>query len=149
MWIDRGLFQLHYPDAGMLNMCLCLLRFWASLRKKLKSKECQTNPLNSSTLMSSEVKSCVFSALLIQSRPFFTVLCIEDSTFSWKQRFKVKKNILFMDLLLLNMQLFTLQNINGWAGVVWITCGLWWYFISCLISHSDGTHSLQRQVSKC
>ncbi len=26
-----------------------------------------------------------------------------------------------MDLLLLNMQLFTLQNINGWAGVVWIT----------------------------
>ncbi len=31
-----------------------------------------------------------------------------------------------------------------WTGVVWITCGLLWcFFISCLDSHSDGTHSLQ------
>ncbi len=28
-------------------------------------------------------------------------------------------------------------------GLVWITCGLLWCIISCLDSHSDGTHSLQ------
>ncbi len=31
----------------------------------------------------------------------------------------------------------------SWTGVVWITCALLWFFISCLDSHSDGTHSLQ------
>ncbi len=30
------------------------------------------------------------------------------------------------------------------TGVVWIACGLLWCFISCLDSHSDGTHSLLR-----
>ncbi len=34
-----------------------------------------------------------------------------------------------------------LQDINWWTGVVWITCDV---LISCLDSHSDGTHSLQR-----
>ncbi len=33
-----------------------------------------------------------------------------------------------MALFLTNMQLFTLQEINWWTGVVWITCGLLWYF---------------------
>ncbi len=42
-----------------------------------------------------------------------------------------------MDLFLTNMQLF----FNLGTGVVWITCDV---FISCLGSHSDGTHSLQR-----
>ncbi len=41
-----------------------------------------------------------------------------------------------MDLFLLSS-----QDINWWTGVVWITCDV---FISCLDSHSDGTHSLQR-----
>ncbi len=45
---------------------------------------------------------------------------------------------------LTNMQLFTSQDVNWWTGVVWITCGLLMFLISCLDSHSDGTHSLQR-----
>ncbi len=50
-------------------------------------------------------------------------------------------NILMMDLFLANMQLLILQDVNWWTGVVWITCDV---FISCVDSHSDGTHSLQR-----
>ncbi len=38
----------------------------------------------------------------------------------------------------------TCSPVNWRTGVVWITCGLLWCFISCLDSHSDGTHSLQR-----
>ncbi len=45
-----------------------------------------------------------------------------------------------VDLFLTNMQHFTSQDINWWTGVVWITCDV---LISCLDSHSDGTHSLQ------
>ncbi len=42
------------------------------------------------------------------------------------------------------MQLFTSHNINLRTGVMWITCGLLcFFFISCLDSLSDGTHSLQ------
>ncbi len=49
-----------------------------------------------------------------------------------------------MELFLINLQLFTSQDSNWWTGVMWITCGSLWCFISCLNSHSDGTHSLQR-----
>ncbi len=49
-----------------------------------------------------------------------------------------------VNLFLTNMQLFALQDINNWTGLVWITCVLFWCFFSCLDSHSDGTHSLQR-----
>ncbi len=42
------------------------------------------------------------------------------------------KNILKMDLFLTNMQLFHLQDINLWTGVLWITV-----FSSCLDSHYD------------
>ncbi len=49
-----------------------------------------------------------------------------------------------MDLFLSNTQLSSSQDVNWWTGVVWITCGLCDVFISCLDSHSDGTHSLQR-----
>ncbi len=55
------------------------------------------------------------------------ILCIIDLYFSWKQEFEVK-NVLMMDLFLKNMQLFTLQDVNWWTGVVWITCGLLWCF---------------------
>ncbi len=51
------------------------------------------------------------------------------------------KNVLMVYLFLTNMQLFTLQNVNGWTGVVWITCNVFIY----LDSHSDGTHSLQSE----
>ncbi len=44
-------------------------------------------------------------------------------------------------LFLTNAQLFPSQHDNWWTGVVWITCDV---FISCLDSHSDGTHSLER-----
>ncbi len=43
---------------------------------------------------------------------------------------------------LTNKHIFTSQDWH--TEVVWITCGLSWCFISCLDSHSDGTHSLQR-----
>ncbi len=49
-----------------------------------------------------------------------------------------------MNLFFTNMQLLSSQDINWWTGVVWITCGLLWWFYQCLDSHSDGTHSLQR-----
>ncbi len=32
------------------------------------------------------------------------------------------------------IQLFISEDINWWTGVVWITCGLLWCFISCLDS---------------
>ncbi len=74
---------------------------------------------------------------------FSTVILIMESYFIRKQRFEVKL-VLMIDLFLTNMQLLTSQDDNWWTGVVWITCGLLWCFISCLDSHSDGTHSLQR-----
>ncbi len=44
-----------------------------------------------------------------------------------------------IDLFIINMWLFTSQDINLWSLVDY-----WDVFISCLDSHSDGTHSLQR-----
>ncbi len=49
-------------------------------------------------------------------------------------------NILMMDLFLKNTQLFTLQDLMDWSHVDY--CDV---FISCLNSHSDGTHSLQSE----
>ncbi len=48
-----------------------------------------------------------------------------------------------MDLFLLNMQLFASQDVNWhleWCGLLVDYCNV---FVSCLDSHSDGTHSLQ------
>ncbi len=59
------------------------------------------------------------------------LLWIMDSYFGQKSHFEVK-NVLMMDLFLTNMQLDR-------SGVDY--CDV---FISCLDSHSDGTHSLQR-----
>ncbi len=68
------------------------------------------------------------------------LLWIMDLYFCWKQGFEVKtkKNL---DGFVLQTQLLAFQDINWWTGVVWITCDV---TISCLDSHSDGTHSLQR-----
>ncbi len=33
-----------------------------------------------------------------------------------------------MDLFLTNTQLLSSQDVNWWTGVVWITCGLLWWF---------------------
>ncbi len=51
------------------------------------------------------------------------LLWIMDPYFSQKQCID-----LIMDLFLTNTQLFTSQDVNWWTGVVWITCGLLWYF---------------------
>ncbi len=75
-------------------------------------------------------------SLPIQMRWFF---------FHWRKQYFVQKqhfdikNILMLDLFLTNMQVFTLQDIDLWTGVDYYDV-----FISCLDSHSDGTHSLQR-----
>ncbi len=53
---------------------------------------------------------------------------------------KLQLNTLIMDLFLTDMQVFTSQDNKWWNGVVWIVM----FFISCLDSHSDGTHLLQR-----
>ncbi len=53
------------------------------------------------------------------------------------------ENALMLDLFLANTQLFSSQDMNWWTGVVWITVDFCEVFISCLDSHSDGTHSLQ------
>ncbi len=47
--------------------------------------------------------------------------------FSLKKQFEVK-NFLIMDLFLINTELFASQDVNRWAGVMWITCGLLWCF---------------------
>ncbi len=49
-----------------------------------------------------------------------------------------------MDLFLINIQLFTSQDINWWTGVCGLLVDYCDVFISCLDSHYDGTHSLQR-----
>ncbi len=58
-----------------------------------------------------------------------------------KQWFDVK-NVLIMDLFFTNMQLLSSQEVNWleWCGLLVDYCDV---FISCLDSHSDGTHSLQ------
>ncbi len=48
---------------------------------------------------------------------------------------------LMMDLFLTSFsQLFASQDVYWWTGVMWITCGSLWCFISC----SDGTHLIKR-----
>ncbi len=75
-------------------------------------------------------------SLLIQTRTLF----------HWRKRYYglwtriLVKNFLMMDLFLTNMQLLSSQDVNWWTGMVWIIV---MFFISCLDSHSDGTHSLQ------
>ncbi len=44
----------------------------------------------------------------------------------------------------LNMQLFTSQDVNWWTGKCGVLVDYCDVCISCLDSHSDGTHSLQR-----
>ncbi len=48
-----------------------------------------------------------------------------------------------MDLFLTNMQLFTLEDVNWSTGVMLITCGLLWCFLSVVWTHFNGTHLLQ------
>ncbi len=54
-------------------------------------------------------------------------LLLEVLYFDQKQQFEVK-NLLILNLFLTNTQILTLQDINWWTGVVWITWGLLWCF---------------------
>ncbi len=78
-------------------------------------------------------------SLLIQARQLFylekALLWILNTYFSQKQCAKVKS--ILMDLFLTNTQLIVSQDIN-WCGLLVDYCDV---FISCLDSHSDGTHS--------
>ncbi len=69
------------------------------------------------------------------------ILWIEVSYFSNG----LKLNILVMDLFLTNMQLLATYDFNWWSGVHGVLLVDYYdVFISCLDSHSDGTHSLHR-----
>ncbi len=91
--------------------------------------------------------------MLQTNAPEKAKLWIEDSYFSQKQRFEVQ-NILMVDLFLTNTHSFWLHKMltDGleWCGLLVDYCDV---FISCLDSHSDGTHSLQTVedplLSKC
>ncbi len=65
------------------------------------------------------------------------ILWIEDSYFRWMQWFEV----LMLDLFLTNLHRLASQDIKWWTGLLVDYC---FVLISCLDSHSDGTHSLQR-----
>ncbi len=69
------------------------------------------------------------------------ILWIDDSYFSWKQQLEVKKchNDGFVSYKHLLHK--TLTDGLEWCGLLVDYCDV---FISCLDSHSDGTHSLQR-----
>ncbi len=61
---------------------------------------------------------------------------LHKSILDGSNRLKLKT---LMDLFLISTQRLASQDINWWTGVHY--CDV---FISCLDSHSDGTHSLQR-----
>ncbi len=54
---------------------------------------------------------------------------------------KLKENV-FVDLFITNTQLLIHKDVNQWIGQLFVKYDD--VFISCLDSHSDGTHSLQR-----
>ncbi len=56
--------------------------------------------------------------------PEDVLLLIMELYFGQKWPFNVRS----MDLFLRNPQLLTWQDVNWWTGVVWITCGLLWWF---------------------
>ncbi len=61
-------------------------------------------------------------------------LLIQTILFHWRRCYYglwtriLVKNIIMMDLFLINTQLLSSQDVNWWTGVVWITCGLLWCF---------------------
>ncbi len=71
------------------------------------------------------------------------ILMWEDRLFHWMKNYScfywlwtvhldwsnsLKLNALIMQLCLINMHIFSLQDVNSWAGVVLISCGLLWCF---------------------
>ncbi len=82
-------------------------------------------------------------SLLIQTRTLFTGGSVIMDYFGRKWRFEVK-NVLMMDICFLQTCSFSLLKMltDGleWCGLLVDYCDV---FISCLDSHSDGTHSLK------
>ncbi len=78
---------------------------------------------------------------IIHTTPVHQLTSITDyGLIFWTEEMVLNLNVL-MELFNTNMQLFTSLDVNWGTGVVWITCDV---FISCLNTHSDGTHSLQK-----
>ncbi len=86
---------------------------------------------------------------------FWLVRCLKrcfkrivDLYFSWKQWFNIQ-NILIMDLFLQTLTFSLLKMLIDrldWCGLIVDYCDV---FISCLDSHSDGTHSLPLVIKLC
>ncbi len=102
--------------------------------------------------MKKSIPCCLFTS---KSRHIWNELMVLDlflflSWFRWedfhwwlylsqKQWFEVKNAL--MGSFITNILLFALQDVKYWTGV---TVDYYDIFISCLDSHSGGTHSLQR-----
>lgn len=61
-------------------------------------------------------------------------------------------NIFVIGLFITNLQLFSSQDVNWWTGVVRITCGLLWFFLSdvwtlCLTAPIHCSGSIAEQVN--
>ncbi len=77
-----------------------------------------------------------------QEMDFFTggSIIMDYGLVFWPEVMVWRLEIKLMDLFLTNMQLLASQDVNWWTGVVWIIV----MFLSAVWTHSDGTHSLQR-----
>ncbi len=158
MRADKNITKIHTTLVHQLTSCeaksLPLRRFNFKPSLLAKIQGCYNNNASFSQKVHPLLSSHIKIHLHICFWTVFTykqcLICAYFSPDSDKMTFSLEKAILWidnmdiMDLFLTNMQLFTSQDVNWWTGVVWITCGLLWCFISCLDSHSDGTHSLQR-----
>ncbi len=78
--------------------------------------------------------SLVFDVRGQQGMDFFSgkSLILDYGLIFWSDVMASSSNILLKDLFLTNSQLFTSQDINWWTGVVWISCGLLWFFLSAV-----------------
>ncbi len=94
------------------------------------------DPYNALLAIATNIPVLLMTAFVLQGHIFLT----EDSYFTQKQ----VKNTLMINLFLTNTQLLLYKMLTDgleWCGLLVGYCDV---FISCLDSHSDGTHSLQR-----
>ncbi len=148
----RAVKKKHYNDIHLIHISLSLHILWVKSCVFVKKKTLLLSKIhyNASFCICLELFSLVNGAWSVH------ISFLIQNFFFWRTQFYglrthilagsngLKLKHLMIDLFPTNTQLFTSQDVNWWTGVVWITCGLLWCFISCLDAHSDGTHSLQR-----
>ncbi len=64
--------------------------------------------------------------------------------FQWRKQYyglRTEVTVWISNFIYYKHAIFCFKDVNRWTGVVWIIV---MFLISCLDSHSDGTHSLQR-----